>query len=132
MSPSHLQPRQLEELRAQLVEERDRLHARAGLPPSGHVEVGDAQDHAAEEAEHDRAMQLGNHERARLGEIRAALARMDDGSYGVCEETGEAIPFARLKLEPTTRYTVEAQELLEDERKRERLAGNEGEDEQPY
>lgn len=132
MSTSHLQPAQIAELRAQLLAERDRLHARGGLPPSEDLEVGDAQDHANEEAELERAMLVGDHDRARLAEITAALQRMDDGSYGICEETDEPIPFARLKLEPTARYTVEALELLEEERRRDRVNGNESEEEQPY
>ena len=40
---------------------------------------------------------------------------MSDGSYGECEESGDPIPFGRLLAEPTSRYTVEAQELLESE-----------------
>lgn len=133
MSTSHLQPGQIAELRALLIAERDRLRARGGLPPSEELEVGDAQDHATEEAELERAMLVGDHDRARLAEITAALLRMDDGSYGVCEETDEPIPFARLKLEPTARYTVEALELLEDERRRNGIVGTSNdEEEQPY
>ncbi|HWB76156.1 MAG TPA: TraR/DksA family transcriptional regulator [Nannocystaceae bacterium] len=132
MSTSHLQPGQLAELRALLLAERDRLRARAGLPPAEELEVGDAQDHANEEAELERAMLVGDHDRARLAEIAAALLRMDDGSYGTCEETDEPIPFARLKLEPTARYTVEALELLEEERRRDRVSGNESDEDQTY
>jgi DnaK suppressor protein len=55
-----------------------------------------------------------------MREVDAALARMDDGSYGVCEETGDPIPFGRLSAEPTARFTVEAQEQLEHENDRDR------------
>jgi DnaK suppressor protein len=132
MSTSQLQPGQIEELRALLIAERDRLHARAGLPPGEELEVGDAQDHANEEAELERAMLVGDHDRARLAEIAGALLRIETGSYGICEETDEPIPFARLKLEPTARYTVEALELLEEERRRDRVAGTSSDEEQPY
>ena len=47
------------------------------------------------------------------GEIEAALARMNEGTYGYCEETEEPIPFARLTHAPETRWSVEAQELRE-------------------
>ena len=56
----------------------------------------------------------------RLREVEAALARMDDGTYGICEETGDPIPYGRLLAEPTARYTIEAQELLEREDQRDR------------
>src|SRR5688500_3359734 len=120
MTASHLDSRQIQELRAQLVEERDRLRARSGMLESDTVEVGDVNDRAAEEEQMERSIRVGDHERAHLAEIEAALVRIENGSYGICEETGDPIPFARLKLEPTTRYTVEALEVLEDERRRDR------------
>jgi DnaK suppressor protein len=132
---THLQVGQLQELRAMLSAERERLRGRMGMPDAkGVVEVGDAQDRASEEEQFETSMRVSDHERTHLLEIEAALARMDAGSYGLCEETGDPIPFARLKLEPTTRYTVEALEVLEQERNRDRVAGREPDedDEQPY
>ncbi|MBK8240365.1 MAG: TraR/DksA C4-type zinc finger protein [Deltaproteobacteria bacterium] len=61
--------------------------------------------------------------------------RMREGDYGICEETGEPIPFARLRSEPTTRYTVEALEDLERERARDRTSSggdDDDDDQQPY
>ena len=49
-----------------------------------------------------------------LGEIDAGLKRIHDGSYGVCEFTGKAIPRPRLEAIPWARGTVEAQAQLED------------------
>lgn len=48
-------------------------------------------------------------------EIEEALKRIEKGTYGVCEVTGETIPKARLKAIPWTRFTVEAQAELEKE-----------------
>ena len=48
-----------------------------------------------------------------LREIDDALERIEQGVYGICEGTGEAIPRTRLKYEPWTRYTVEYASLLE-------------------
>ncbi|MBC8069083.1 MAG: TraR/DksA family transcriptional regulator [Deltaproteobacteria bacterium] len=132
---THLNAEQLKELRNLLSAERDRLRGRMGMPDAnGVVEVGDAQDRASEEEQFENSIRVGDHERTHLLEIEAALVRMDSGSYGVCEETGDPIPFARLKLEPTTRYTVDALEVLEQERNRDRIAGREPDenDEQPY
>ncbi len=45
-----------------------------------------------------------------IDEIRAALQRIEDGTYGVDEETGEPIPFARLQLLPEARTNVDTQD----------------------
>lgn len=42
------------------------------------------------------------------GEIEAALKRMEDGTYGICEKTGKDIPYERLKAVPYTRYSIDA------------------------
>lgn len=42
------------------------------------------------------------------GEIDAALKRMEDGTYGICEKTGKDIPYERLKAIPYTRYSIDA------------------------
>lgn len=41
-------------------------------------------------------------------EIDAALKRMEDGTYGICEKTGKEIPYERLKAVPYTRYSIDA------------------------
>ncbi|WP_144679491.1 TraR/DksA C4-type zinc finger protein [Bacillus sp. FSL W7-1034] len=41
------------------------------------------------------------------GEIDAALKRMEDGTYGICEKTGKDIPYERLKAVPYTRYSID-------------------------
>jgi RNA polymerase-binding transcription factor DksA len=48
-----------------------------------------------------------------VGEIDAALLRIRNGRFGVCELTGKLIPRERLEAIPWTRYTVEAQAELE-------------------
>lgn len=56
---------------------------------------------------------LGNHERAELGELDHALEKIDNGTYGVCEVSGELIPEGRLMAVPTARYTIQVQEERE-------------------
>ena len=126
----HLTRNQLDELRNLLLEERNRLVARRGRTPDEELvgEVRDEPERAATEARWGVELSLGTHDRKRLAKLQAALERMDAGKYGVCEETGEPIPFARLQSEPTTRYTVEALELLEQERKRDRAVSTETDD----
>jgi len=127
----HLTSAQLDELRNILLAERDRLRSRRGRTPDEELvgEVRDEPDRAATEARWGVELSLGTHERERVAEVQAALERMDAGTYGICEETGDPIPFERLKSEPTTRYTVEALEMLEEERKREQTV--ESDDENP-
>ena len=62
-------------------------------------------------------MQLGERERGRLREVEAAFKRIEDGSYGICEESDEPIPFTRLEVIPYARFTVGAQNELEQRRK---------------
>lgn len=56
---------------------------------------------------------LGNHERHELAEIDNALQKIENRTYGFCEESGEPIHPARLEAVPTARYTVQVQERLE-------------------
>jgi DnaK suppressor protein len=48
-----------------------------------------------------------------LREIDRALAKMNEGEYGLCEGTGEPIGYSRLKLRPWARFSVAYQEELE-------------------
>lgn len=52
-----------------------------------------------------------------LSEVEDALRRIEEGSYGTCEFTGKPIPPDRLQAVPWTRYTVEAQALMEEHNK---------------
>lgn len=124
----HLDATQLARLRTMLDEERDRLRKRVGVwHDEAPEEGGDSQDLAAREAGARDEQTAKSHDLRRMAEVDAALARMDAGTYGICESSDEPIPFARLLLEPTARYTVEAQEELEAERDREDREGG-----QPY
>ena len=56
---------------------------------------------------------LGSRDQKLLEKIEYALAKFESDEYGICELTGEDIPFARLKARPVAQYTVEAKEMLE-------------------
>jgi DnaK suppressor protein len=73
----------------------------------------DIADRASSET--DRAIELRSRDRQRklIAKIDAALARIDDGSYGYCEETGEPIALRRLDARPIATLTLEAQERHE-------------------
>lgn len=73
----------------------------------------DIADRASSES--DRALELRTRDRQRklISKIDAALKRVDDGSYGYCEETGEPIGLARLDARPIATLSLEAQEKHE-------------------
>ncbi|PIB91112.1 RNA polymerase-binding protein DksA [Caulobacter sp. FWC2] len=73
----------------------------------------DLADRASSET--DRALELRTRDRQRklISKIDQALRRVEDGSYGYCEETGEPIGLARLDARPTATMSVEAQERHE-------------------
>ena len=50
-----------------------------------------------------------------LNEIRAALKKIKEGTYGICEESGETIEAKRLLANPLARYSIEAQQEMENE-----------------
>lgn len=66
-------------------------------------------------SESDRALELRTRDRQRklISKIDEAIRRIDDGSYGYCEETGEPISLGRLEARPTATLSVEAQERHE-------------------
>ena len=70
--------------------------------------------------ETDRALELRARDRQRklMGKIDSALARIEEGSYGYCEETGEPISLKRLDARPIATLSLEAQERRE---RRERI-----------
>jgi DnaK suppressor protein len=73
----------------------------------------DLADRASSET--DRALELRARDRQRklIAKIDAALQRIDDGTYGYCEETGEPISIRRLEARPIATLSVEAQERHE-------------------
>jgi DnaK suppressor protein len=73
----------------------------------------DIADRATSEA--DRALELRARDRQRklIAKIDAALERIDDGTYGYCEETGEPIGLKRLDARPIATLSLEAQEQHE-------------------
>jgi DnaK suppressor protein len=94
----------------ELMEEVDRTmhHMKddASNPP-------DPNDRATQETEFGLELRTRDRERKLLKKIEAALNRIDDGSYGYCEETGDEIGLRRLEARPVATLCVEAQERRE-------------------
>ncbi|MDG1739501.1 MAG: RNA polymerase-binding protein DksA [Paracoccaceae bacterium] len=75
--------------------------------------IPDVADRASEET--DRALELRTRDRQRklVGKIESALRRIDEGEYGYCSVTGEAISLRRLDARPIATMSLEAQERHE-------------------
>ena len=73
----------------------------------------DPNDRATQESEFGLELRTRDRERKLLRKIGSALARIEDGSYGFCDETGEEIGLKRLEARPVATLCVEAQERRE-------------------
>ena len=73
----------------------------------------DPNDRATQESEFGLELRTRDRERKLLRKIDSAMTRIDEGSYGFCEETGEEIGLKRLEARPVATLCVEAQERRE-------------------
>ncbi len=73
----------------------------------------DPNDRATQESEFGLELRTRDRERKLLRKIDSALARLDDGSYGFCDKTGEEIGLKRLEARPVATLSLEAQERRE-------------------
>ena len=96
--------------KSELMEEVDRtvLHMKdeaANFP--------DPNDRATQESEFGLELRTRDRERKLLKKIDSAITRIDEGSYGFCDETGEEIGLKRLEARPVATMCLEAQERRE-------------------
>jgi DnaK suppressor protein len=73
----------------------------------------DLADRASTEAERQLELRTRDRQRKLIAKIDSALRRLEDGSYGFCEETGEPISLKRLDARPIATLSIEAQERHE-------------------
>jgi len=73
----------------------------------------DIADRASSETDRSIELRARDRQRKLISKIDAALARIDDGTYGYCEETGEPISLKRLDARPIATLSIEAQERHE-------------------
>lgn len=73
----------------------------------------DPNDRATQESEFGLELRTRDRERKLIRKIASALNRIDDGSYGYCDETGEEIGLKRLEARPVATLSLEAQERRE-------------------
>ena len=112
-----MNPLQQEYFRQKLLRWKDELLVESNQTLQSLQEESLAQPDLADRAtaETDRALELRtrDHFRKLIAKIDSALRRIDDGTYGYCEETDEPIPLKRLEARPTATLSVDAQERHE-------------------
>ena len=75
--------------------------------------LADPNDRATQESEFGLELRTRDRERKLLRKIQVSLVKIDEGTFGYCEETGEEIGLGRLEARPTATLTVDAQERRE-------------------
>ncbi|MCX8012081.1 MAG: TraR/DksA family transcriptional regulator [Desulfobacterota bacterium] len=79
--------------------------------------ISDMYDLADDERERQFSILLCNRDREKLALIDEALERIEEGTYGICEECGLKIPEGRLRVMPFARYCINCQSKIEREEK---------------
>ena len=123
---SPIRPEELDDFRALLLKQRQELLGNVSRMRAEALEKNrqdaagnlskfptNPADLGSDNYELEFTLSLMEGERELLKEIDDALKRIDQGVYGVCEATGQAIPRDRLRFEPWARHTVEYASLLE-------------------
>ena len=116
-SEKYMNAKQVEYFRQKLVTWRDELLAESQETINNLKEENwrepDLSDRASLETEAGVELRTRNRYLKLIGKIDAALKRLEDGTYGYCEETGEPIGLKRLEARPIATMTIEAQERHE-------------------
>lgn len=111
---------ELKKYKRLLIERRQKLSAALtsmadeALKPNGSgSDVEESADFGSDQFEQEFTLGLMENEQNVIREIDRALERIEEGTYGICEGSGDKIPKARLDALPWARYTVQYQEKLE-------------------
>ena len=113
----YMSPRQVEYFRRKLLRWREEILRGSGLTlrqlKEEDTRLPDQSDWASAEIQRSFELRTRDRERKLLSKIDAALRRIEDGSYGYCEETMEPIGVKRLEARPIATLSIEAQERHE-------------------
>lgn len=90
----------------------------SGNQPNNSGELSDVADMATDNYDRELNIGLASNEQQLLNDIDVALKRIEEGTYGVCEIYGTAIPKKRLLAMPYTRLSIKAQEEEEKDKRR--------------
>ena len=108
-----LTPAKIKSIRTELVTMRDDILRTVRKQKIHDVDNGDSVDQASQSIEKELMFELSDNERTTLDMVEAAIRKIDNGTYGVCEATQKAITRARLEAIPYARYSIAYQNQLE-------------------
>jgi DnaK suppressor protein len=118
---SKLTKKKLEFFKKLLNERIDELLNQANETVSGmtsHKEnLPDPSDRATLESDRNFTLRIRDRERKLIGKIKEALERIEQGTYGICEDCGEEISTERLKARPVTTLCIDCKKTQETEEK---------------
>jgi DnaK suppressor protein len=83
----------------------------------GKTAFPDPTDRASMESDRNFTLRIRDRERKLINKVRKAIAKIDDGTFGVCEVCGELIDFKRLEARPVTTHCIECKTVEEEEEK---------------
>ena len=106
-----MKKKDLDQFREDLINQLDELLGHAGDTVSGMTtpkeNFPDPTDRASLEADRNFMLRIRDRESKLIKKIKKALARMDNGTFGICEKCGEEISLKRLKARPVTTQCIE-------------------------
>ena len=114
---AYMSEKQLNYFRMLLLEWKKSIHTASSATlqslQDGPIREPDLNDRASSETDWSIELRTRDRQRKLTSKIDAALRRIEDGSYGYCEETGEPISLRRLDARPIATLSIEAQERHE-------------------
>lgn len=121
----YMNPKQLEYFRRKLFEWREQLQRETGevldRMKEESIKAPDIIDQVVLEADRNLELRTRDRNRKLIHKIDEALQRIEEGTYGYCEETGEEIGIKRLEVRPIATLCIEAQERHEQMEKARKL-----------
>jgi DnaK suppressor protein len=111
----------LELFRTQLLEKKEEIHSETGKTLSEMTDqtsnVPDPNDRATIESGRSFELRIRDRERKLLSKIDEAIARIDEGSFGICEDCDEEIGLKRLEARPVTTLCIDCKTIQETKEK---------------
>jgi DnaK suppressor protein len=103
----------LEEMRNQILKTLDGVKKEVSAPDEAKGYSQHSADEGTDDFVRSVSLEVSNKERAVLRQIDRALEKIEDGTYGICDISGDEIPMKRLEAIPYATMTVKAQEQFE-------------------
>jgi DnaK suppressor protein len=118
MTQEQIDKRGIERLKRFLLEKReeiigDVMHIRASSQEMGRDGIQDTADEASNLYNQQILLSLSESQRKTLREVDEALDRIDEGTYGVCDDCGNPVAPKRLFIKPFAKYCVRCQSVIE-------------------